>query len=71
MSPAVTRLCLKAEGAVHSSDLKSAVSWGEEALEVSSLPQVGQSFPSQDNLFMDVSLTAIQAECGNLIRPQC
>lgn len=70
MSPAVARLYPKAEEVAHRSDLKAAMSQGEETLEVSSLLQVGQSFLSQDNLFLDDSLTDIQAQCGSLIRPQ-
>lgn len=69
MAPAVARLYLKAEEAAHISHLKAAMS-SLEALEESSLPQVGQSFLAQDNLFLDDGLTAIQAGCGSLIRPQ-
>lgn len=55
----------------HSSYVKAAIPWGEETLEVSSSPQVRQNFPSQANLFLDDRLTAIQAGCGCLARPQC
>lgn len=70
MSPGVARLNPRAEEAAHSSDLRAAVSCGEETLEVSSLPEAGQSFPPQANLFLGDILTVIWVGLGSLIGHQ-